>query len=268
MTTPQRIDMPEPTIAAKGKGTGGMDYTIIGTTMQAVICEIDQGESIVSQSGGMAWMSGNIAMNTNMSGGLGGLLRRVVSGESLFVAEYSCTNGRGFVSFASDFPGKIVPITLAAGQEVIAQKQAFLCAEKSVTFDIFFQRKLGAGFFGGEGFIMERLKGPGVAFVAFDGEIVEYTLEPGQILKVDTGYVAMIEPTVTMDIEMVRGFKNILFGGEGLFLTTLKGPGRIWLQTMPMMVLANSLAQYLPQAQSTTNSSNIGGNVINSLLNQ
>ena len=132
MTTPQRIDMPEPTIAAKGKGTGGMDYTIIGTTMQAVICEIDQGESIVSQSGGMAWMSGNIAMNTNMSGGLGGLLRRVVSGESLFVAEYSCTNGRGFVSFASDFPGKIVPITLAAGQEVIAQKQAFLCAEKSV----------------------------------------------------------------------------------------------------------------------------------------
>ena len=115
---------------------------------------------------------------------------------------------------------------------------------------------------------MERLKGPGVAFVAFDGEIVEYTLEAGQVLKVDTGYVAMIEPTVSMDIEMVSGFKNILFGGEGLFLTTLKGPGRIWLQTMPMMVLANSLAQYMPQAQSTTNAANIGGNVINSLFNQ
>jgi uncharacterized protein (AIM24 family) len=140
------------------------------------------------------------------------------------VAEYSCTNGRGIVSFASDFPGKICPnYAWLPAREVIAQKQAFLCAEKSVTFDIFFQRKLGAGFFGGEGFIMERLRGPGVAFVAFDGEIVEYTLEARQVLKVDTGYVAMIEPTVSMDIEMVSGFKNILFGGEGLFLTTLKG---------------------------------------------
>jgi uncharacterized protein (AIM24 family) len=181
-----------------------------------------------------------------------------VSGESLFVAEYTATNGKGIISFASDFPGKIVPIHLVAGQEVIAQKQAFLCAEKSVTFDIFFQRKLGAGFFGGEGFIMERLKGPGVAFVAFDGEIVEYTLEAGQVLKVDTGYVAMMEPTVSMDIEMVGGFKNILFGGEGLFLTTLKGPGRVWLQTMPMMVLAGSIAQYMPQAQSSNSSTNIG----------
>lgn len=265
MTNPQRIDMPDPTVAVRGKGANGMEYSIIGTTMQAVICELDPGESIVSQSGGLAWMSGNITMNTNMNGGLGGVFKRMITGESLFVAEYSATGGRGIVAFASDFPGKIVPITLNPGQDIVTQKQAFLCAEKSVTFDIFFQRKIGAGFFGGEGFIMEKLTGPGVAFVAFDGEIVEYTLEANQILKVDTGYVAMMESTVSLDIEMVKGFKNILFGGEGLFLTTLRGPGRVWLQTMPMSVLAGSIAHYMPQASTNTTS---GSNIIGNLLNQ
>ena len=123
-----------------------------------------------------------------------------------------------------------------------------MCSEKSVTFDIHLQRKIGAGLFGGEGFMMQKITGPGVAFVSFDGEIVEYTLEPGQVLKVDTGHVAMIEPSVSMDIEMMKGFSNILFGGEGLFLTTLKGPGKVWLQTMPMMSLAKSIAPYLPQS--------------------
>lgn len=268
MTNPQRIDLPDPTVAVRGKGTNGMEYSIIGTTMQAVIVEIDPGESIVSQSGGLAWMSGNITMNTNMNGGLGGVFKRMISGESLFVAEYGATGGRGIVAFASDFPGKIVPIQLAPGQSIVTQKQAFLCAEKSVNFDIFFQRKIGAGFFGGEGFIMEKLTGPGVAFVAFDGEIVEYTLEANQILKVDTGYVAMMEETVSLDIEMVSGFKNILFGGEGLFLTTLRGPGRVWLQTMPMSVLAGSLAHYMPQASASANPTNVGGNIINNLFNQ
>jgi len=256
--TAERIDLPDPTIDRTGKGSTGMEYKIIGTTMQVVVCEIDPGESIISQSGGMAWMSGNIQMNTNMNGGLGGVFRRMLTGESLFVAEYNAVGSRGMISFASDFPGKIIPVHLTNGQEVIVQKQAFLCAEKSVTYDIHLQRKLGAGFFGGEGFIMEKLKGPGVAFVAFDGEIVEYTLQPNQILKVDTGHVAMIEPTVSMDIEMVRGFKNVLFGGEGLFLTTLRGPGRIWLQTMPMTALAQSIAQYLPQATASNSSMNLG----------
>jgi uncharacterized protein (TIGR00266 family) len=259
--TNERIDLPDPVVSTRGKGAGGVEYTIVGTTMQAVILEMDPGEVITSQSGGMSWMSGNIEMSTNMGGGLGGLLKRAISGESLFVAEYTTKNGRGLVSFASDFPGKIVPVHLGAGQEVIVQKESFLCAEKSVTFDMFFQRKLGAGFFGGEGFIMQRLKGPGVAFVAFDGEIVEYTLQPNQVLKVDTGHVAMFEPTVSMDIEMMKGFKNILFGGEGLFLTTLRGPGKIWLQTMPMMTLAKALVPYMPQATSSSTGVDITSNL-------
>jgi uncharacterized protein (AIM24 family) len=146
---------------------------------------------------------------------------------------------------------------------VIAQKDAFMCAEKSVQIEMHFRRKLGAGFFGGEGFVLQRLTGPGVAFVELDGEIVEYTLEPDQVLKVDTGHVAMFEPTVQFDIEMVRGFKNILFGGEGLFLATLRGPGRVWLQTMPAMNLAKKLAQYLPRSTGSSSGSGIDlGNLL------
>lgn len=244
----ERIDLPDPTVTLRGSGTTGMEYKIIGTTLQAVIVELDPGETMYSESGGMAWMSGNIAMSTTGRGGLGGMLRRAVSGESLFLVEYTSQGGKGIVAFASDFPGKIVPLNLGQGQQMIAQKQAFLCAEKTVGLDIHFRRRLGAGFFGGEGFIMQKLTGPGVAFVCLDGEIMEYTLAPDQVLKVDTGHVAMYEPTVSFDVEMLRGFRNILFGGEGLFLATLRGPGRVWLQTMPTMNLARAVAEYLPRA--------------------
>jgi uncharacterized protein (AIM24 family) len=172
----------------------------------------------------------------------------------------------GTVAFASDFPGKIVPVVLDTGQSMIVQKQAFLCAEKTVSMEIHFRKKLGAGFFGGEGFIMQRITGPGVAFVCLDGEIMEYTLEPGQVMKVDTGHVAMYEPTVDLDIEMMRGFKNVLFGGEGLFLTTLRGPGRIWLQTMPTMNLAKAIAPYMPSSNSSGGGT--AGNILGSLLNE
>jgi uncharacterized protein (TIGR00266 family) len=242
-----RLDLPDPTITATGKGITGMEYKIIGTTLQAVILELDPGETVYSESGGMAWMTGNIAMKTSgRGGGIGGILKRAVSGESLFLVEFTSENGKGQVAFASDFPGKIVPISLTQGQTLIAQKSAFLCAEKTVGLDIHFRKRLGAGLFGGEGFIMQKLTGPGVAFVCLDGEIVEYTLEPNQVLKADTGHVAMYEPTVTFDVEMVKGFSNILFGGEGLFLATLRGPGRVWLQTMPTMNLAEAIAPYMP----------------------
>jgi uncharacterized protein (TIGR00266 family) len=245
----ERLDLPSPNVAMRGKGTTGMEYQIIGTTLQAVILELDPGETVYSESGGMAWMSGNIAMQTSgRGGGLGGMFKRAVSGESMFLVEYTSQGGKGIVAFASDFPGKIVPVNLGPGQQMIAQKQAFLCAEKTVGMDIHFRKKLGAGFFGGEGFIMQKLTGPGVAFVCLDGEIMEYTLGPDQLLKVDTGHVAMYEPSVTFDIEMMKGFRNILFGGEGLFLATLRGPGRIWLQTMPTMNLAKAIAEYLPRA--------------------
>jgi uncharacterized protein (TIGR00266 family) len=245
----QRLDLPDANVTATGKGVTGMEYKIIGTTLQAVILELDPGETIFSESGGMAWMTANIGMKTSgRGGGLGGVLKRAVSGESLFLVEYTSQGSKGFVAFASDFPGKIVPLNLAQGQQMIAQKQAFLCAEKTVDLDIHFRRRLGAGLFGGEGFVLQKLTGPGVAFVCLDGEIMEYTLGQNDMLKVDTGHVAMYEPTVSFDIEMVKGFSNILFGGEGLFLATLRGPGRVWLQTMPSQNLAKAVMPYLPKA--------------------
>ncbi len=264
----QRLDLPDPTVTARGRGVTGMEYQIVGTTLQAVILELDPGETVYSESGAMSWMSGNIQMATNTrGGGLGGIFKRALTGESLFLNEFTSAGGKGIVAFASDFPGKIVPVPLVEGQSMIVQKQAFLCAEKTVGLEIHFRKKLGAGFFGGEGFIMQKLTGPGVAFVCLDGEIVEYTLEPGQVLKVDTGHVAMYEPTVEFDIEMVKGFRNILLGGEGLFLTTLRGPGRVWLQTMPTANLAKAIAGYLPlTGRSSSGSSSTLGNVIGGLL--
>jgi uncharacterized protein (TIGR00266 family) len=194
----------------------------------------------------MSWMSGNVDMKTHTGGGLGKMIKRAFSGESLFVVDYFVKHGTGIVAFANEFPGKIVPFDLAAGQELIMQKDAFMAAEKAVSLDIHFSKKLGAGFFGGEGFILQKVTGPGLAFVEVDGEVVEYNLEAGQILKVDTGHVAMFEPTVDFDVSVVKGFRNILLGGEGLFLARLKGPGRVWLQTMPMTNLAKKILQYIP----------------------
>lgn len=267
-TAGRRLDLPDPTVVASGEGKTGMDYKIVGTTMQAVVIQLEPGQTIFSETGGMAWMSGNVNMNTNTGGGggglggmLGGMVKRAISGESLFIVDYTVQGGRGLVAFASEFPGKIIPLHLAAGQSMIMQRDAFMCAEKTVTLDIHFRRNLGSGFFGGEGFVMQRATGPGVAFAELDGEIVEYTLEPGQVLKVDTGHVAMFEPTVQFDVEMVRGFRNILFGGEGLFLATLRGPGRIWLQTMPAMNLAKKIANYLPKTNSGGGSQGGMGNI-------
>jgi uncharacterized protein (TIGR00266 family) len=255
----ERLDLPDPHVAGSGTSQNGMQYQIIGTTMQAVVIQLPAGQTVFSERGGMSWMSGNITMQTNMEGGLGGAFKRMFSGESLFMVTFTPQGGNGLVGFSAEFPGKIVPLNLAAGQQMICQKDSFMCAERSVTLDLHFRRKLGAGFFGGEGFVMQKITGPGMAFVELDGEIVEYTLEANQVLKVDTGHVAMYEPSVQFDIEMVRGFKNILFGGEGLFLSTLRGPGRVWLQTMPAMNLAKKIAQYLPSSGGSSG----GGSSIN-----
>jgi uncharacterized protein (TIGR00266 family) len=260
-----RIDLPDPAVSYSGQGQSGLRYELIGTTLPAVTIALQAGQTVYSESGGMAWMSANVKMDTKAAGGLGKMIGRMFTGESLFLVDYTCTGGSGVVAFASEFPGKIVPIDLAAGQEIIAQKDAFMCAEKSVDIAVHFRKKLGAGFFGGEGFIMQKFTGPGLVFAELDGEIVEYTLEAGQTMMVDTGYVAMLEPTVDFDIEMVRGIKNIFFGGEGLFLARLRGPGRIWLQTMPMFNLARKVARYIqPSGSSSTGS--VAGNVVKGLL--
>ncbi len=229
---------------------GNIPYKINGTTLQVLTLELERGQVVYSESGGMSWMSGNMEMKTNTGGGLGKLLKRAVSGESLFITDFFVNSGTGTVAFASEFPGKIIPFKLAAGQSLILQKDAFMCAEKSVDLDIHLRKKLGAGFFGGEGFIMQRATGPGLVFTELDGEVVEIDLAPGQVLKVDTGHVAIIEPTVNFDISMVKGFRNILLGGEGLFLAKLTGPGQVWLQTMPMMKLASKVLQFMPKTQS------------------
>jgi len=263
-----RIDLPDAMVTHTGQGSSGLKYQLIGTTMQAVTIQLGAGQTVYSESGGLAWMSANVTMNTTASGGVGQMLGRVFSGESLFWVDYTCTRGNGIVAFSSEFPGKVIPLDLAAGQSVIAQKDAFMCAEKSVQTGIHFRKRLGAGFFGGEGFIMQKLTGPGMAFVELDGEIVEQTLAPNQTLLVDTGYVAMFEPSVDFDIEMVRGIKNVFFGGEGLFLARLRGPGRVWLQTMPMYNLARKVASYVNRGSSGgSTGGNIAGQVVKGLLN-
>ena len=196
-------------------------------------------------------------MDTHTGGGLFAGLKRAMGGGSLFITEYSAEQS-GHVAFAPRFPGKILPIQLAPGQSLICRKETFLCAEASVTLDIALQQRLGAGVFAGEGFILQRVTGPGTVFLDLSGEVVEKTLAPGERLRVHAGHIGIQEPTVSTDIQMVRGFRNMLFGGEGLFLATLTGPGRIWLQSMPILNLAEEIARHLPSGEGARGGSNVG----------
>jgi len=223
-------------------------YEIKGGNLPVVICYLSTNETVYTESGGMGWMTENFDMDTNMKGGLFGGIGRALSGESLFMTFYRCRGPEGMIAFPSSFPGKIEALQLQPGESVIAQKNSFLAAEASVTLQMFLRKKLGAGLFGGEGFILQKITGPGIAFCEFDGDVVQYNLAPGQVLKVDTGHIAMFDPSVSFDVEMLKGFKNIFFGGEGLFLATLRGPGRVWLQTMPIPNLAGRIIPFLPSS--------------------
>jgi uncharacterized protein (TIGR00266 family) len=244
----QRLDIPDPVVAISGTTMGGANYKVLGTIMQTVVMHLRAGQTVYTETGALSWMQEGIRMDTNMRGGLGGILGRVFTGESLFVANFTAERDNAMIAFSAEFPGKIIPLNLAQGQSIVAQRDSFLVAEKSVNMAVQFQRRFGA-FFGGEGLLMQRFDGPGTVFVALDGEVVEYTLGPGERLKVDTGHVALFEPSVEFSVELVKGFKNILFGGEGLLFATLTGPGRVWLQSMPMSKLAGAIAQYLPSAE-------------------
>jgi len=224
-----------------------MRYDISGTTMQTVSVDLTPGERLYSQTATMAWMSDSIRMDTHTGGGLLAGLKRAVSGGGLFITEFTAERP-GHVAFAPRFPGQIIPCVLGAGESLICRKETFLCAESSVTLDIFLQQRIGAGLFGGEGFILQRVTGPGTVFLDLSGEVVEKTLAPGEKLLVHAGHIGMQEPSVTVDFQMMRGFRNVLFGGEGLFLATLTGPGKIWLQSMPIMNLAEEIARFLPSS--------------------
>jgi len=223
-----------------------MEYDIRGTVMQTVDIWLEKGESVYTERGGMAWMSPNIAMETSGKGGILKGLGRMMAGESFFLTSYTCQDGRGLVAFASEFPGKVLPFELQEGQSIICQKDAFMVAQSGVDLSMHFRKKLGAGFFGGEGFILQKLTGPGTVFVEIAGEITEYDLKEGQTLKIDQGHLAIMDPTVEFDITRVHGLKNIFFSGEGLFLATLKGPGKVWLQSMPLANLVNKIMSRLP----------------------
>lgn len=239
-----------------------MRYEISGTTMQTVSIDLAPGEHLYSQTASMAWMSDGIRMDTHTGGGLFAGIKRAIGGGGLFITEF-IADSSGHVAFAPRFPGQIVPVKLSPGQSLICRKETFLCAEMSVTLDIAFQQRLGAGFFAGEGFVMQRVTGPGTVFLDLSGEVVEKTLLPGERLHVHAGHIGMQEPTIDIDIKMMRGFRNILFGGEGLFLATLTGPGKIWLQSMPIINLAEEIARYMPSGEGGgRSSSSIGGSIL------
>ena len=222
-----------------------MQYQIVGDTLPAAICTLGIKETLITENGAMAWMTPNMKMETTSNGGLGKAIGRAFSGERMFQNRYTAEGGPGQIAFASSLPGCIRAFTVTPGNDIIVQKRGFLASEVGVTLSVFFQKKLGAGLFGGEGFIMQRLSGNGIAFVEFDGYVVEYTLQPGQQMVVDTGYLAAMDATCQMDIQQVPGIKNALFGGEGLFNTVITGPGKVYLQTMPLNQLASSIQPYI-----------------------
>ena len=224
-----------------------MKYEIKGGNFPVVTCTLSSGEQMITEKGSMVWMSSNIEMETQ-GGGLGKMFSKAFSGESMFQNIYTA-RGEGMITFGSSFPGQIIPLQVSPGREMILQKSAFLASETGVTLSIFFNKKLGAGLFGGEGFILQKISGQGIAFVEIDGELVEYDLKPGEALVVDTGNVAGFESTVSMDIRQVPGLKNKLLGGEGLFNTHLTGPGKVWLQSMPIVNVAMALKGFFPASK-------------------
>lgn len=222
-----------------------MQYKIIGEPMPVVECSLQPGESMKTEKGSMVWMTPNMEMSTNGGGGVGKAFGRMISGEAMFQNVYTAMGGPGMVTFGSSFVGSIRAIDLSGGRSLICQKRTFLASEMGVNLEVFFQQKMGAGLFGGEGFIMQKVWGNGVVFLEIDGHAVEYRLEPGQSMIVDTGSLAYMDATCTISVEQVKGLKNVMFGGEGLFNTRVTGPGNIVLQTMTVHGFASIIAPYV-----------------------
>ncbi len=222
-----------------------MRYNITGEPMPVVICDVEANESMITEKGSMVWMSPNMEMQTS-AGGIGKAFGRMFSGESMFQNVYTARGGQGMIAFASSFPGSIRAVEISPDKPIVVQKSGFLASEAGVELSVFFQKKAAAGFFGGEGFILQKLSGRGTAFLEIDGSAVEYELQPGQQIVIDTGNLAMLDATCTVDVRSVKGVKNVLFGGEGLFNTVVTGPGRVVLQTMPISNFAGAIASILP----------------------
>lgn len=231
-------------------------YEIEGGNLPVVICYPEMGQTLCTERGAMSWMSPNMKMETNAGGGIGKAIGRLFSGESVFLNEYTPMSGTGMIAFASSFPGSIIPYQVTPGNGIIVQKRGFLAMEKGLELSVYFQKRLGGGFFGGEGFIMQKISGNGMVFLEIDGYCKEYTLGVGQSIIVDTGYLAAMSESCTMDIQTVQGAKNIFFGGEGLFHTRVTGPGKVYIQSMPVINTAEVLTPYI---QIKTDRDNDGG---------
>ncbi len=232
-------------------------YEIEGGTLPIVICYPEAGETLVTESGAMSWMSPNMIMQTNTGGGVRKVFGRMFSGESIFLNEYTAVGCSGMIAFASCFPGSIIPFQVTPGNGIIVQKRGFLAMEKGLELSLYLQKRLRTGFFGGEGFIMQKITGYGMVFVEIDGYCKEYDLAPGESMIIDTGYVAAMSESCTMEIQMVKGAKNIFFGGEGLFHTKVTGPGKVYIQSMPIAKMCERMTPYLPSSNSSDGGINI-----------
>ena len=220
-------------------------YEIEGGHLPVVICYPEPGQTLCTETGAMSWMSPNMVMDTNSGGGLSKMFGRMFSGESIFMNEYTAQGGAGMIAFASSFPGSIIPYQVTPGHGIIVQKRGFLAMEKGLDLSVFFNQRLGKGLFGGEGFIMQKITGSGMVFLEIDDHCKQYELTAGQSIIVDTGYLAAMSESCTMDIKRVEGAKNIFLGGEGLFHTKITGPGTVYIQSMPLMQTAQALTPYL-----------------------
>lgn len=218
-----------------------LSYEIIGDDMQAVKIKLRENQKILAETGAFMYMDSKVRMNTHLSGGIIGGLKRIISRESLFLTEFTGAGGEGEVVFSGPYPGKIIPVSITKDKPILCQSDAYLCSTEGVEVSIAFTKRLGAGFFGGEGFILQKLAGEGTAFVHSGGTVIEKTLAPGEKLRVDTGCIVAFDANVDYDIQFIGGIKNALFGGEGLFLATLTGPGKINLQTLPFSRLADKI---------------------------
>jgi uncharacterized protein (TIGR00266 family) len=234
-----------------------MKYNIIGEPMPVVICDVEPGEVLTTESGSMSWMSPNMQMQTTTNGGIGKAFGRIFTGEAMFQNKYTAAGGPGQIAFASSFPGSIRALEVDGANGYILQKGCFLAGTEGVTLSVHMQKKLGAGLFGGEGFIMQRITGNGMVFIEIDGHCKEYTLGAGESIIVDTGHLAAMSETCSMRVEAVKGVKNMFLGGEGAFHTVVTGPGKVYLQSMPIINLAHTIQRYLPQPTSNGNGINI-----------
>jgi uncharacterized protein (TIGR00266 family) len=249
-----------------------MQARIQGTTMPVLEIDLQPNESVFSESGELSWMTGSIQMTTHTQmgggGGLFGVLKRVAGGGSLFMTEYRAWQYPGTVSFATKVPGHIVPVELGQGQDFLVHRHGFLCATPQVNISVGFQQSLGAGIFGGDGFVLQRVGGVGTAWLELSGELVQKNLGPGEVLRVHPGHVGAFQASVGFQITMVPGIKNMIFGGDGLFLAELVGPGAVWLQTLPISRLAHQISEYLPrgEARPSTPAAAVGGGLLGGIV--